>query len=86
VIEYLIPPGPQGSIVRDIEQLEIVEKQIILDVMFFGPEVENIKSRFFHTTNAVIEKYAKDIDKQTLMQFRYDKTTHYLDVMQNKYK
>lgn len=54
--------------------------------MFFGLEVENIKSRFFHTTNTVIEKYAKDISKQTLMHFRYDKTTYYLDVMQNKYK
>lgn len=74
IIEYLVPPGPKGSIVRDIEPLEIVEKQIILDVMFFGAEVTEIKTQFFHITNAVMEKYSKDIDKKTLMKFRYDKT------------
>lgn len=24
IIEYLVPPGPKGSIIRDIENLEII--------------------------------------------------------------
>jgi len=27
--------------------------------MFYGKEVTNIKTQYFHTTNAVIQKYGK---------------------------
>lgn len=33
-----------------------------------------MKTKLLHTTNAVIAMYGKDIEKKTLMQFRYDKT------------
>jgi len=42
--------------------------------MFFGRQILDIKTQMFHTTNAAIEKYCKDVDKKTIMQFRYDKT------------
>lgn len=42
--------------------------------MFFGRQILDIKTQMFHTTNAAIEKYCKDVDKKTMMQFRYDKT------------
>lgn len=54
--------------------------------MFFGSEVENIKTQQFHVTNAVIEKYAKETDKKTMMKFRYDKIIEYLGLMRDKIK
>ena len=54
--------------------------------MFYGREVVNIKTQYLHTTNAVIEKYGKDIDRKTMMQFRYDKTMEYIKLMDEKYK
>jgi hypothetical protein len=54
--------------------------------MFYGKEVLNIKTQYFHTTNAVIEKYGKEINKQVIMKFRYDKTMEYLELMDKKYK
>lgn len=54
--------------------------------MFFGSQVSELKAKFFHTTNAIIAKYGKDVDKKTIMQFRYDKTTQYLKLMEQKIK
>ena len=69
---------------RDISPLEIVEKHILLDVMAWGGQVGGVRGRGFRTTNEVIEKYAKDIDRKTMMDFRYDKTMEYLKLMEEK--
>jgi hypothetical protein len=86
VIELLLPPGPKGTIVRDIEPFEIVEKHIILDLMFFSEETLHIKTESFHTTNAAILKYCSTINPQIVMKFRYDKTMEYLNLMKTKIK
>jgi hypothetical protein len=54
-------------------------------VLFYGREVVNIKTQGFHTTNAVIEKYGKEVDKKTMMSFRYDKVMEYFELMNKKY-
>lgn len=52
--------------------------------MFEGKSILQVKSNFLHTTNAIIKNYGREIDKETIMKFRYDKTMEYLKLMEQK--
>ena len=70
--------------IRNVENLEVIEKHILLDIFFEGFEILEIKQKFLHTTNSIIKKYGEGIEKETLMQFRYDKTMEYVELMKEK--
>jgi hypothetical protein len=54
--------------------------------MFEGSQVAEIKTQYFHTTNAIVERYGKEVERGVMMKFRYEKIMGYLELMEKKYR
>jgi hypothetical protein len=63
-----------------------VEKHILIDALFYGKDLPSTKIQFLHTTNAVIQKYCKNMPKDVQGKFRFDKTMEYMSLMEDKIK
>ena len=71
--EELKVTEPQGTIIRDLQGEEVLEKHAILDVMLHGVELmNNIENLNFKTSYEIIEKHAdpNHIDSAKFNQFR----------------
>ena len=58
LINYLVAEKVKGSIIRDYDSLELVEKHILFDTFYHGKELKTIKLSDFATTNKIIQHYA----------------------------
>ena len=84
MIEYLVGPNLESSVVRNITGWEIIEKHVLLDVMRHGHNILNLPLDSFTITNKIIDHYGillNSYPMENISKFRFDKTLEYLNIL-----